>query len=101
VGADFVQLKENKQANQAKPSVAPASLHLDSAEAWLQASEQERLLSTAAMLGKIFQNQADEINQKNLLLLANCIFVSARETDLKSLQVYELATACSMALGWR
>ena len=110
VSADFVVLEpaspvRSAAETQSLPthglSTPLVELHLQSASVWEQATDKQRLLSAAAMLEKIFKDKPEEITQQNLLLLTACIDNSAREKDLKQLKIYELASACSMAMNWR
>lgn len=69
--------------------------------AWSQAPDALRQLTSQALLRQIFKDRPAAITPGHAPALDACIKASAAEKKLAGLKVYELATACALALGWR
>ncbi len=82
-------------------SSAADKLLLEDGFAWLSSPEEVRLVTGKALLSEIFKAEPDKISLENLVQLNACLTASAKEDDLTELKVYELASACALAMKWR
>lgn len=109
VGAQFVKpatAQTSAQVQAPEDDVEAAArvvsqLLMAPARAWPEAPDALRQLTTYALLKQIFKQRPDAITPQHAPALDACMKTSAPTEKVKNLKVYELATACALALGWR
>lgn len=80
---------------------AADKLLLEDGVAWLNSPEEVQLVTGKALLSEIFKADVDQVSLENLVKLNACLTASAQEDDLTEMKVYQLASACALAMKWR
>jgi hypothetical protein len=88
----------------AVPTNAPEQgrmLNHEKLSGWLKGREQDRLLTALAMTRLLFPTESTQTLLPRARLLEACITGSARDTQINSHDVAEIAAICALLLGWQ
>lgn len=78
------------------------TLHKKKGIDWRQASEQERLATSANIAVEILEDRVDDVTELKLMAnnMSSCLSDASANSEADQWQVARLAAICAIALGW-